>query len=124
MTHEGWLEAGAAFVDDDTCAYCGQPLDDRTLVDSYAEFLATVTRRWPPTSRPSVRCWKRIRREIIAIRLMEFVGKTMFFFPLERHRANPSARNEELPAAIAKMEAAARLLDPILVEKQGNLTEA
>ena len=44
MTHESWLEAGTGFVNEGECVFCGQPLDDRTLVDSYAEFLATHTR--------------------------------------------------------------------------------
>ena len=38
MTHESWLEAGTGFVNEGECVFCGQPLDDRTLVDSYAEF--------------------------------------------------------------------------------------
>ena len=42
MTHETWLEAGVAFMDDEECAFCGQPLNDLTLVDSYAEFLVLI----------------------------------------------------------------------------------
>ena len=40
MTYESWLEAGTAFVDEDDCAFCGQSLDNRTLVDSYVEFFS------------------------------------------------------------------------------------
>ena len=40
MTHESWLEEGTGFVDEEECAFCGQPLDNRTLVDSYAEFFS------------------------------------------------------------------------------------
>ena len=29
-TLESWLEAGTGFVDEEECAFCGQPLDDRT----------------------------------------------------------------------------------------------
>ena len=32
ITYESWLEAGTIFVDGDDCAFCGQPLDNRTLV--------------------------------------------------------------------------------------------
>ena len=41
-THESWLEAGVAFADEAECAFCGQPLDNRTLVDSYAEFFSDI----------------------------------------------------------------------------------
>ena len=40
MTYESWLETGTAFADEDECVFCGQPLVDRRLVHSYAEFFS------------------------------------------------------------------------------------
>ena len=37
MAHEAWLEAGLAYSPDDPCPFCGQNLDDRSLVDAYRD---------------------------------------------------------------------------------------
>lgn len=37
MAHEAWLEAGLLYAPDDPCPYCGQKLDDRSLIDAYRD---------------------------------------------------------------------------------------
>lgn len=37
MAHEAWLEAGLAYSPDDPCPFCGQALDDRSLIDAYKD---------------------------------------------------------------------------------------
>ncbi len=43
-THEQWLDQGRIFEADDECPYCGQGLDDRALVDSYAKIFSAAYR--------------------------------------------------------------------------------
>ena len=38
--HESWLASGLSFVDAEDCAFCGQLLKDRTLVDAYKAFFS------------------------------------------------------------------------------------
>ena len=45
MTLESWLEAGTGLVDEHECVFCGQPLNDRTLVYSYAEFFSDAYKK-------------------------------------------------------------------------------
>lgn len=44
VAHESWLEAGLAFTGAEDCAFCGQPLNDRTLVDAYKAFFSAAYR--------------------------------------------------------------------------------
>ena len=42
IPHETWLEAGLAFSADETCAFCGQDLRDRDLVDLYGSYFSAA----------------------------------------------------------------------------------
>lgn len=44
VAHESWLESGLPFADAEDCAFCGQPLKDRTLVDAYKAFFSDAYR--------------------------------------------------------------------------------
>lgn len=125
MTHESWLEAGTAFVDEDECAFCGQPLDDRTLVDSYAEFFSDAYKALAADVKAKRDTFTRYEKGDYRSRAEEIVGQneTLYAYWKEAGQIEPPTF-EGANAAIEGMETAARLLDAVFVEKQGNLTEA
>lgn len=124
MTHESWLEAGTAFVDEAECAFCGQPLDDRMLVDSYAEFFSDAYKALAADIRAKRDTFARYLKGDYRSRAEEIVGQneTLYAYWKEAGQIEPPEL-EGVGAAIGGMKAAARLLDTVFVEKQGNLTE-
>ena len=124
MTHESWLEVGTGFVDEKECVFCGQPLDSRTLVDSYAEFFGDAYK--------TLAADVKVKREAFAYYekgdyrcLFEGIlrqNEELYTYWKEAgHIERPELDGVEM--AINDMAAAARLLDAVFVEKQGNLTE-
>ena len=125
MTHESWLEAGTAFVDEDECAFCGQPLDDRTLVDSYAEFFSDAYKALADDVKAKRDTFGRYEKGECRSRAEEIVeqNETLRAYWKDAGQIEaPELKGAE--AAIEGMEAAARLLNAVFVDKQGNLTEA
>ncbi len=125
MTHESWLEAGTAFVDEAACAFCGQALDNRTLVDSYAEFFSDVYKSLAADVKLKRDTFARYEKGDYRARAEE-IGKrneTLYGYWKEAGQIQPPVL-EGVESAIGGMEAAARLLDTVFVEKQGNLTQA
>lgn len=125
MAHESWLEAGAVFVDKDECAFCGQPLDDRTLVDSYAEFFSDAYKALAADVKAKRDTFALYEKGDFRSRAEEITGQneTLYAYWKEAGQIEPPAL-KGVEAAIDGMEAAARLFDAVFVEKQGNLTEA
>ena len=125
MTHESWLEAGTAFVDEAECAFCGQPLDDRSLVDSYAEFFSDAYKALAADVKAKRDTFARYEKGDYRSRAEEIVGQnqTQYAYWKEAGQIEPPTF-EGAEAAIEGMEAAARMLDAVFVKKQGNLTEA
>ena len=125
VTHEGWLEAGTVFVDEGECVFCGQPLDDRTLVDSYAEFFSDAYKNLAADVKAKRDTFTRYKHGDYRSRAEEIreqnVGLYNYWeeaWQLERPEL------DAMEAAIDSMESAAYLLDTVFIEKQGNLTEA
>ena len=125
MTHESWLEVGTTFVDMAECAYCGQPLDDRTLVDSYAEFFSDTYKALAADVKAKRDTFARYEKGEYRAQVEEVVGQndTLYAYWKEAAQIEPPDL-EGVEAEIEDMEAAARLLDAVFLEKQGNLTEA
>ena len=125
MTHESWLEAGTTFVDEVECAFCGQPLDDRTLVDSYAEFFSDAYKAQAADVKAKRTTFARYENGEYRDRAEEIVrqNETLYAYWKEAGQIEPP-EVEGGEATIERMEAAARLLDAVFVEKQGNLTDA
>ena len=125
MLHESWLEAGTAFVDEAECAFCGQPLDDRSLVDSYAEFFIDAYKALAADVKAKRDTFARYEKGDNRSRAEEIVGQnqTLYAYWKEAGQIEPPTF-EGAEAAIKVIEAAARMLDAVFVEKQGNLTEA
>ena len=125
MTHESWLESGMTFVDEDECVFCGQPLDDRTLVDSYAEFFSDAYKALAADVKAKRDTFGRYEKGEYRSRAEEIVGQNETLCAYWKEAGQIEAPElEGVEAAIEGMEAAARLLDAVFVEKQGNLTEA
>ena len=125
MTHESWLEAGTTFVDVAECAFCGQPLDDRTLVDSYAEFFSAAYKALAADVKMKRDTFARYEKGEYRGQANEIVGQNETLYAYWKEAAQIEAPElEGVEAVIRDMEAAARLLDAVFLEKQGNLTEA
>ena len=124
-THESWLESGTAFVDEDECPFCGQPLDDHTLVDSYAEFFSHAYKALAADVKAKRDAFAWYERGEYRSRVEEIVGQNETRCAYWKEAGQIEAPEPEgVEAAIEGMEAAARLLDAVFLEKQGNLTEA
>ncbi|MCB1802451.1 MAG: AAA family ATPase [Gammaproteobacteria bacterium] len=124
MTHESWLEAGTTFVDEAECAFCGQALDDRTLVDSYAEFFSDAYKTLAADVKARRDTFARYEKGDYRSRAEEIIGQneTLYGYWKEAGQIEPPVL-EGVEAALEQMEAAARLLDAVFAKKQGNLTE-
>ena len=125
MTHESWLEAGTAFVDEGKCAFCGQSLDNRTLVDSYAEFFSENYKALAANVKAKRDTLARYHKGNYRSQAEDIVrqNKMLYTYWKEAGQIEPPAF-EGFDAAIEGMETAARLFEAVFVEKQGNLTEA
>ena len=124
MTHESWLEAGAAFVDEENCAFCGQPLDDRTLVDSYADFFSDAYKKLAADMTAKRDTFARYEKGDFRNQAEEIIRRNegLCTYWKEAGQIEPP-QLDGVETAIAGMEEAASLLDAVFVEKQGNLTE-
>ena len=124
ITHESWLESGVVFVDEDECAFCGQPLHDRTLVDSYTEFFSDAYKALAAEVKARRDTFGRYDKGEYRSRAEEIVGQNETLYSYWKGAGQIEAPVlEGVEAAIEGMETAARLLDAVFVEKQGNLTE-
>ena len=125
IAHESWLESGTAFVDEDECAFCGQSLDDRTLVDSYAEFFSDAYKERAAdvkTKRDTLGGYKKGEYRRRAEEIVE-QNETLRVYWREAGQIE-APELEGVEEAIKGMESAAKQLDAVFIEKQGNLTEA
>ncbi len=125
MTHESWLEAGMTFVDVAECTFCGQPLDDRTLLDSYAEFFSDAYTALAADVKTKRDTFARYENGEYRDQATEIVGQneTLYAYWKEAGQIEPP-KLEGVEATVEGMEVAARLLNSVFLEKQGNLTEA
>lgn len=125
MTHESWLEAGTPFVEMADCAFCGQPLEDRTLVDSYAEFFSDTYKALAADVKEKRNTFARYEKGEYRARVEEILrqNETLNTYWEEAGQIVPR-KLAGVEDAIKGMEAAARVLDAVFIEKQGNLTEA
>ncbi len=124
MTHESWLEAGTAFVDEVECAFCGQALNDRMLVDSYVEFFSATYEALAADVKAKRDLFSHYKKGDYRIQVEEIIGQndTLYSYWKEAGQIEaPEFEGDE--AAIETMEKAARLLDAVFIEKQRNLTE-
>ena len=126
MTHESWLESGTAFVaNEGECAFCGQPLDDRSLVDSYREYFSDAYKALAADVKAKRDTFSRYEKGEYRNRTKEIIGQNETLFTHWKDVGQIDAPElKGIEVAIGGMEAAARPLDAVFVEKLGNLTEA
>ena len=124
MPHESWLEEGTGFVDEEECAFCGQPLDNRTLVDSYAEFFSDAYKKLSADVKAKRETFARYEKGDFRTRVEELhrQNEPLYTYWKEAGEIEPP-QLDGVEAAIDSMEEAARLLDAVFVAKQGNLTK-
>jgi len=125
MTHESWLEVGASFVDEEECAFCGQPLNDRSLIDSYAEFFSQAYKNLASEVKGKRDTLARYENAEYRNKVQEILRQHdgVYTYWKEAGQIEPPLL-EGVQAAVEGMENAARLLDAVFVRKQGNMTEA
>ena len=125
MTHESWLESGAAFVEEKECAFCGQPLDNRLLVDSYSEFFSDAYKKLANDVKAKRDTFSRYTNQDYRNRAQEILKRNMSTYTYWKDAGQIEAPNlGDIENTIAAMEAAARLADAVFVAKQENMTEA
>jgi len=125
MSHESWLESGTAFIDEEECAFCGQPLDERTLVDAYAEFFSDAYKTLATDVKTKRDTLARYANGDFRTRIDQIVTQNngLYTYWQEAGKIEPP-KLDEVGEAITSMENAASLLDAVFEQKQGNLTEA
>lgn len=124
--HEGWLETGIRlFATEDFCPFCGQRLNDRTLVDTYKDFFSDRYKDLAKSVKKARSTLARYTggdfRDTIA-RTTSENEKLFQYWKEAGSLAFPDIKY--VPAAIDTMEDAAARLDVLLAAKQANLTEA
>lgn len=125
MTHEGWLKAGVAFVNEDECAFCGQPLDERILIDSYAKFFDSAYAKLAKNIKQKRRTLARYQEGEFRKQTEEIVRQNQEIYAYWKKTGQIEApKFEGVEVTINDMEKAAQQLDVVFTKKQGNLTEA
>ena len=124
MTHESWLEAGAVFIGEEECAFCGQPLDDRTLIDSYAEFFSETYKKLAADIKTKRDTLERYVSGDFRARIDQIgtQNSALYTYWQEAGKTEPP-KLDKVGGATTSMEKAAILLDAVFQKKQGNLTE-
>ncbi|XOV82902.1 MAG: AAA family ATPase [bacterium] len=125
MSHEAWLETGMSFTPEDPCPYCGQELQDRSLVEAYRDFFSDA---YKTHAQEVVRCRAILKRHTDG----EFIRSTNAALQNVLTIAEnwKTLANAVLPdltthdGAIAGLAEAAREIDTLFEEKQTNLVAA
>ena len=107
------------------CAFCGQTLDDRTLVDSYSEFFSDTYKALSADVRKKCEMLWDYKKGGFRTRAKEILqqNEALYVYWKEIGQTEPP-KMDGLDKTIMDMESAALLLEDVFVKKQGNLTEA
>jgi wobble nucleotide-excising tRNase len=103
-SHEEWLVLGHSFENDDDCPYCGQALNDRSLVSAYAAHFSEQFEELGDKARVFQQTCDRYRRGEYGNALRAIRTKNS-----RAREAWKSLANEELPVERDITEAVARL---------------
>jgi wobble nucleotide-excising tRNase len=125
VAHESWLESGMAFVQGDSCPFCGQRLTDRALVDAYKAFFSEAYKALGMSVRKARDTLARYSsgdfRQTVSRLAEQNAGH--FRYWQEAGKLDPPVIDDP-KAVIAQMEEAAGRLDGLFASKQANLTQA
>ena len=125
MTHESWLETGAAFIVGEECAFCGQYLKDRTLIDSYSQFFSDAYKRLAKNVKAKRDIYAQYTNGNFRAQINKIIEQNSAVYTYWKEAGNiESPKLDGISDAISNMEKASSLLDKVFQRKQGNLTEA
>ena len=125
MTHENWLEIGAAYPGTGGCPYCGQALEDRTLVDAYKDFFSASYKQLSENVRKSRQTFAKYKTGEFRKALDEPHTQNLRQYEYWKEAAKLEAPDmTNLLEVIEQMEQAAGQIDDLFQEKQSNLTDA
>jgi len=124
-SHEGWLEAGLAFLQTENCPFCGQHLTDRTLVDAYKDIFSNSYKELATSVKKSRDTLARYDNGDFRQAVTNIAGQNngQFGYWREAGKLDPP-KMEATVTLIVPMEKSAAQLDSVFAQKQGNLTEA
>lgn len=127
LSHEAWIEAGQQYQTTDNCAFCGQFLNDRTLIDTYKVFfgaqykaLAADVRRRRATLARYIS--GDFRKQLLG-RATENATRCLAWHTLTGAQTFELSR-EEIEAIADSMEECAGRIDRFFDQKQSDLTES
>jgi len=125
MTHESWLEVGTAFPETKGCPYCGQPLQDKTLVDAYKKFFSESYKKLSEDARKARQTFAKYKTGDFRKILDELNAQNLRQYEYWKEAAELEAPDiSNLPEIIKQMEQAATQVDALFQEKQSDLTDA
>ena len=126
LSHEEWLEAGNSFQTSDHCAFCGQFLVDRGLIDTYAVFFGQLYKALAAETRKRRATLQRYAngefRKQLLVRLSENADRCVIWHTLT---AVPPQQLDsiQVEAVIGNLEDCAGTIDRFFEQKQGDLAE-
>ena len=125
LSHEAWLEAGVPFQKSDHCAFCGQFLSDRTLIDTYAVFFSGQYKALADEVRKRRLTLQRYRNGEFRTRLLgklaENASRCVAWQTLTGVPALETG-HDVIERLIGDLERSAETIDRFLERKQADLT--
>lgn len=122
---ETWLEQGLTFKSEDSCPYCGQALEDRSLLEAYSRFFSDAYRNLAEDVQRLRQTCQRYANGDFRKAVEQTTKSNEKQFEYWREAAGiEDPPNIELEGLISSMEHAAKAMDAALLEKTSNLTVA
>lgn len=125
MTYESWIEIGASFSETGNCPYCGQALQDRTLVDAYKGFFSEKYKELSKNVQNARQTFTKYKKKEFREKIIQLNKKNQQQYDYWKESVElipPDMAN--LPKVIEQMEQAAEQMDNLFQEKQNDLTDA
>ncbi|MCS5712782.1 AAA family ATPase [Candidatus Berkiella aquae] len=124
ITHESWLEVGTAFGEADNCPYCGQLLQDRTLVEAYKKFFSEDYKRLSENVRKASQILTKYTNKEFRNTVSELFTQNQHTFKYWKEVAQLEIPDiSSLSEIIQQMENAAMQMEVLFQKKQENLTD-
>lgn len=124
-THESWLEAGLRYLRTDQCPFCGQRLDDRTLIEAYKTFFSEAYKSLAARIRRARATFARYAAGEFRSTIAAAAAQNERAIAYWAEATNLPPPDSGDPAGSAEeMERTAAQLDVLFQEKQGDLTQA
>jgi wobble nucleotide-excising tRNase len=127
LSHEAWIEAGLLYQTSDHCAFCGQFLNDRTLMDTYKVFFSAQYKTLAADVRRRRATLQRyiagdFRKQLLS-KMTETATGCLTWQTLTGVQAFELNR-DKIGAIASEMEECAGSIDRFFEAKQSDLTES